>query len=79
MFSQHGKINIFENIIYNCFKILLLTKLSIWQREMQPLIMTTEELKFYCTGLIKADGLSEDLFFKIHNDGISKLLNTKIN
>lgn len=29
--------------------------------------------------LIKVDGSSEDNFFKIHNDGISELLNMKIN
>lgn len=46
---------------------------------MQPLIMTTEEQKLYCMGLIKGDGSSEEIFFKIHNYGISKLLNMKIN
>lgn len=30
---------------------------------MQPLIMTTEELKFYYMGLIEVDGTSEEIFF----------------
>lgn len=41
--------------------------------------MITEELKFCCMRLITVDGSSEEIFFKIHNDGISELLNMKIN
>jgi len=62
MFSQHGNINTFENLIYNCFQIVLLATLPVRKREMQPLIMTTEGLKFCCVGLIKVDGSSEKIF-----------------
>lgn len=36
--------------------------------------MTTEELKSYCMGSIEVDGSFEEIFFKIHNNGISKVI-----